>query len=191
MSGSSTAAIMAMSASTHTISSKVKPRYAPRPAHQRRQAFRRRGKPARIEIEQVERAAEALQLNLCGLDFRFAEIIENARADQPHDEADDGDHHQHLHEREALLAPVLTAPIVCAPGRQPADACYRLHDEPTLALSDKLRNRQKCGHDRYDQPPDDRTDGDDRKRPDDADDSVKAALQLRLIELGDPARQHG
>src|SRR5713226_708085 len=156
MSGSNTAAMMAMSASTHTISSKLKPRSAPslifrtgrvlggnvggktaaafltiravgqdivraaisgrtihigvvpgiagdvatfeirpvpgsyarRPAHQRRQAFRRRGKPACIEIEQVERAAEALQLNLRGLDFRFAEIIKNSRADQPHDEAD-------------------------------------------------------------------------------------------------------
>src|SRR5712671_364761 len=184
MNGSSTPAIKAMSASTHTISSKVKPRSAPslifrtgqvfdgnvgrktaaafltirsvgqdivraavsgrtihigvvpgiagdvttfeirsvpgryarRPAHQRRQALRRRGKPARIEIEQVERAAEALQLNLRGLDFRFAEIIENARTDQAHDEADDGDHHQHLHERETLLARILTALIVRVPG---------------------------------------------------------------------------
>src|SRR5437660_5228825 len=152
MNGSSTAAIMAMSASTHTISSNVKPRSAPSlifcashvldgnvgrkttaaflaicsigqdivrspisgravhigvapgivgdvatlkvrsvpgsdprcPANQRRQAFRRRGKPARIEVEEVERAAEALQLNFRGLDFRFTEIIENARADQSH-----------------------------------------------------------------------------------------------------------
>src|SRR6266403_4748070 len=199
MSGSSTAAMMAMSPSTHTISSKVKPRSAPSlifrtghvfrgnvgrqtaatfltirsvredivraavagrtihigivpgivgdvatfeirsvpgsyarcPAHQRRQAFRRRGKPARIEIEQVERAAEALQLDLRGLDFRFAEIIENARTDQAHDEADDGDHHQHLHERETLLARILTALIVRAPSGKTANACYRLHDEPT------------------------------------------------------------
>src|SRR6202521_3543139 len=61
----------------------------------------------------------------------------------------------------------------------------------TPALADKLSDRQKRGHDRYDQSADDCTDGDDGKRPDDADDTVKAALQLRLIKLGDPARQHG
>src|SRR4030088_439680 len=60
----------------------------------------------------------------------------------------------------------------------------------TPALADKLCDRQKRGHDRYDQSPDDCTDGDDGKRPDDADDTVKAALQFRLIEFGDPTRQH-
>src|SRR5258706_8818842 len=60
----------------------------------------------------------------------------------------------------------------------------------SLALSDKLRNRQKRGQDRNDQSPHHRADCDDGKRPDDADDTVKAALQLRLIEFGDPARQH-
>src|SRR6266404_7629548 len=244
MNGSSTAAIKAMSASTYTISSRVKPRSFPSlifraghvfdgnvgrqtaaaflairsigqdivratvsgraihigvvpgivgdvatleiwsvpgrrarcPAHQRHQAFRRRGKPARIEIEQIERAAEALQLDLRGLDFRFAEIIENARTDQAHDEADDGDHHQHLHERETLLARILTALIVRAPSGKPANMFRQSHDEPTLALSDKLRNRQKRCHDRYDQSPDDCTDGYDGKRPDDADNTIKAAL---------------
>src|ERR1700694_5115283 len=61
----------------------------------------------------------------------------------------------------------------------------------TPALADKLSDRQKRGHDRYDQSADDCTDGDDGKRPDDADDTVKAALQLRLIKIGDPPRQHG
>src|SRR5258706_3589798 len=189
MNGSSTAAIMAMSASTHTISSSVKPRSAPSfifctghvcdrnigreaaatfltirsvghnivraavsgraiqigvvprivgdvatleirsvpgsyarcPANQRGQAFRRRWKPARIEIEQIERAAEALQLNLRGLDLRFAEIIENTRADQAHDEADDGDHHQHLDQGETLPAPILLALVFCAPDGKPAN----------------------------------------------------------------------
>src|ERR1700738_2430527 len=61
----------------------------------------------------------------------------------------------------------------------------------TLALADKLSDRQTRAPYRYDRPDDDCTDGDDGKRPDDADDTVKAALQLRLIKLGDPARQHG
>ena len=39
-------------------------------------------------------------------------------------------------------------------------------------------------------PPDDRADGDDGERTDDADDPVKAALQFRLVEFGDSARQH-
>src|SRR5271170_357560 len=69
-----------------------------------------RGKPLRarrispgIEIEQLERAREALDLDLRGLDLRLAQVIEHARADERHDEADDRDHDQYFDEREAAL----------------------------------------------------------------------------------------
>src|SRR5487761_2554524 len=86
-----------------------------RTLYQSRQAFRRRGKAAGVEIKQVECAGEALQLDFRSLDLRFAEIIQYARTDQAHDEADDGDHHQHLDQGEALLAQILTSLVVCAP----------------------------------------------------------------------------
>ncbi len=41
-----------------------------------------RGKTAGIEIEQVERAGEALQLNLRCFYLRFAEVVQNPRTDQ-------------------------------------------------------------------------------------------------------------
>src|SRR5580692_1206690 len=96
-----------------------------------RQSFRGGGETAGIEIEQVERAREALQLDLCRLDLGFAEIIENARADQAHDEADDGDHHQHLDQREALLAGIGHEPVLCGPffarSENSTDAFERYH----------------------------------------------------------------
>src|SRR5262245_42934500 len=174
MNGSSTAASNAMMASTHTISSRVKPRCvtsfisggcrlfegnvggiaaatllaigaigddviramlagrpidvgvipgifrniaalqvrpiprgnAGRPLYQRGKSLRARRKSSGIEIKQVERAGEALQLDARGLDLGFAEIIEHTRADQAHDQADDGDHDQHLDQREALLTEI-------------------------------------------------------------------------------------
>src|SRR5580698_1179354 len=77
---------------------------ARRRPHQRGQAFRCRWKTAGVEIEQVERAPEALQLDLRRLDLGFAEIIQNAWTDQTHDQANNGNHHQHLDQRKTLLA---------------------------------------------------------------------------------------
>src|SRR6185436_16091985 len=51
------------------------------PAHQRRQSFRAARVAPGIEEEQVERAAEAFDLDLGGLGFRFGEIVEHAWAD--------------------------------------------------------------------------------------------------------------
>src|SRR6476659_6565430 len=63
-------------------------------ADQRHQAFRGGRIAAGVEVEQVERAREALDLDLGGLDLRFAEIIEHARADQADDKRDDGEHNK-------------------------------------------------------------------------------------------------
>src|SRR3984885_2064201 len=262
MNGNSTAASRAMMASTHTISSKVKPRSAPslifrtgqviernvggypaaaflavgavrydvigsvlpwrtvdvavvpgivgdvaaleigpvpgsdawRRPDQGCQAFRCRWKAAGIEIEQVERAAEALQLNLGCLDLGFAEIVQNTRTDQPHDEPNNGDHHQHFDQRKALLAqlPGTHFPrvsMLCAPNEETADVFDRYHDKPTSDLANQLSDRQQRGHDRHDQPADHGADGDNGKRPDDANDAIEAALQLCFVEFRDPGRQ--
>src|SRR5690242_4442654 len=74
--------------------------------HQCGQSFRTRGKTARIEEVEVERARKALQLDLGCLDLGFAEIVEHARTDQSHDQADDRNHHQHFDQCEAGLAMV-------------------------------------------------------------------------------------
>src|SRR6202162_1513989 len=155
---------------------------ARRLADQSRQSFCRGGKPAGVEIEQVERARKALQLNLGRLDLGFAEIVENARTDQTHDEAYDGDHHQHFHQRKSLLVDLPTAHFprafaLSVPDEAATDVFDRYHDETTFDLADKLSDRQQRGHDRYDQAADHCADGDDGKRPDDADDTVEAALQ--------------
>src|SRR5580704_6735305 len=70
-----------------------------------------------VEIEQIERAREALDLNARGLHLGFGEIVEHARSDQRHDQADDRDYHEYLDEREARLAPPRTAaaPMVKSP----------------------------------------------------------------------------
>src|ERR1700675_3119928 len=167
---------------------------ARRRPNQRRQAFGGRWKPPGVEIEQVERAPEALQLNLGRLDLGLAEIVQNARADQTHDEAYDGDHHQHFHQRKYLLVDLPTAHFprafaLSVPDEAATDVFDRYHDETTFDLADKLSDRQQRGHDRYDQAADHCADGDDGKRPDDADDTVEAALQFRFLEFGDPSRQ--
>src|SRR5258708_40338509 len=69
--------------------------------------------PSRVQVEQIERAREALNLDFGGFDFRFAQIVEHARADQRHDEADDGYDDQHFHEREATLAANTGASASC------------------------------------------------------------------------------
>src|SRR5262249_10946547 len=58
---------------------------------QRGEPFRTRRIPSGVEIIEIERAAEALDLNLRRLHLGFAQIIDHARADQRHDQADDGD----------------------------------------------------------------------------------------------------
>src|SRR5262249_53184035 len=74
------------------------------PLGQRAEAFAGRRIAAGIEIEQIERAREALDLDARGLDLRLGEIIEHARADQRHDEPDDGDHHEDFDEGETGFA---------------------------------------------------------------------------------------
>src|SRR5580704_5087153 len=75
------------------------------PLHQRDQAVAGARITAHIEVIEVERAGEALDLDFCRLDLGLAEIIEHARADDRHDQADDGDDHEYFHEREAGVAP--------------------------------------------------------------------------------------
>src|SRR5215475_12664303 len=62
------------------------------------QALRRGRVAARIQIEQIKRAREALDLDFGGFDLRFTEVAEHPRADQRHDDADDGYDDQHFHE---------------------------------------------------------------------------------------------
>src|SRR5882672_3146870 len=210
MNGSSTAASSAMMASTHTISSKVKPRSAAslifrghafernvgrnpaaaflavgavghdvvgtvfagravdvsvaprigrhaaalqirsvpgrdagRALYERRQSLGSRRKPAGVEIEQVERARETLQLDPGRLDLGFAEIVEHTRTDQAHDEADDGDHHQHFDQGKALLTGISSgspprAGDFAAGDKQSADDLERYHDEPTFSSSRRV-----------------------------------------------------
>src|SRR6202043_4267907 len=91
---------------------------------QGRQSVRRRWKPAGIEVEQIECAAEALHLDLRSFDLRFAEIVENARADQAHDETDDGNPNQHLDQCETMLAHILSVFALHAQHRKPALALF-------------------------------------------------------------------
>src|SRR5260370_41896339 len=87
--------------------------------------------------------------------------------------------------------PSLCRPPLCSRNKE--NRPWRFSDfmmNPILDLADKLSDRQQRGHNRYDQPTYDRTDGDDGERPDDAHDPIEAALQFRLVEFGDPARQH-
>ena len=76
---------------------------AARPLDERVQPFGGRRIAPGVEKEQIERRAEAFDLQLRRLDARFAEIVEHARADQPEDQADDREHDEELDEREAGL----------------------------------------------------------------------------------------
>src|SRR5262249_49724794 len=62
--------------------------------HQGRQPLRTQGISSGIEVEEVERAREALDLDLGGLHLRLAEVVEYAWAHQRDHEANDGDHDQ-------------------------------------------------------------------------------------------------
>src|SRR3954464_1423783 len=97
------------------------------------ESFRAGREAAGVEVEQVERAAETLDLYLGRLDAGFAEIVQHPRADQRHDHADDGDDDQHLHQRKAFLA----ATPAAAPRRR---------EQPLLGNADHanppLLNRQ-------------------------------------------------
>src|SRR4029079_3974986 len=87
------------------------------PRHQRGEAFRAVRIPAGIEEEQVERTREALDLDARRLGFRLGQIVEHARADDAHDQRNDGDDNQQLHQREAAfsLSPTFCLPAHCYP----------------------------------------------------------------------------
>src|SRR3954452_576331 len=72
--------------------------------HQRGETFGAVRITAGVEEEEVERTREALDLDACGLDLRLGEIIEHARADDAHDQRDDGDDDEQLHQGEAAFA---------------------------------------------------------------------------------------
>src|SRR3984957_14226307 len=151
------------------------------------QAFRRRRITTGVEIEQLERAGEALDLDLRRLHLGVAQIVEHPRADQRHDEADDRDHDEDFDEGEAALQSLARTPA-CGLTRIPTDA---FHGVPSLFFSsDDLIDGKKRGHDRDDQAADHDADGDDRHRADDGDDTVEAALQLGLVEIGDAAGEY-
>src|SRR5215211_109644 len=77
---------------------------AARTLHQRSQPFRARRVTAIIQEVEIERAGKALDLNLGGLRLRLGQVIEHSRTDQTHDQADDGDDHQDLHQGKATFA---------------------------------------------------------------------------------------
>src|SRR5262249_26022060 len=137
-----------------------------------------------IEIEQVERAREALDLDAGGLDLRLGQIVEHARADQGHDQPDDGDHHQDFDEPQAGLA----SP---RPAARPAPLLpSHLTFPPSVGLTDDLADRQQSGHHRDYQTTHNETNHNDRRRSRDTDHAIEAALELGLVELGDPAGDH-
>src|SRR5664279_3520216 len=143
--------------------------------HQRVQPFPAVRITTGIEIEQIERASKALNLDLCGLDLRLSEVVQNARADQAHDHRDNRDDDQNFDQREAALA----APT-------PAEF-FPIDKHRHRLLFNDLGDRQQRGHHRHDQSTDDRADYNDRGRTRDTDDAVEAALQLGLVEIGDVA----
>src|SRR4051794_1459570 len=75
-------------------------------ARQRRQPFTAVRIAPEIEIIEIERAGKTLDLDLGGLRLGLAEIVEDARSDQRHDQADDGDHHEDFDQRETGLRPL-------------------------------------------------------------------------------------
>src|SRR4051812_43414004 len=60
----------------------------------------------------------------------------------------------------------------------------------TFDLSDDLADGQKRRHHRDDESTHNDADGHDRGGPGDSDDAIEAALELRLVELGDPRGEH-
>src|SRR4051812_39835029 len=79
---------------------------------------------AGIEEEQVKRASEAFDLDARRLGLGFGQIIQDARADDAHDQRDDGDDNEQLHKREAAFA---LSPAFC--GLE--------HDHPMTWLTDR------------------------------------------------------
>src|SRR5215469_12348134 len=68
----------------------------------------------------------------------------------------------------------------------------RVADRAMLNLpfsTDDLTDRKQSSHDRNDKAPDDDTDRDDGERADDRYDAIEAALQLGLVEIGNPPGQ--
>src|SRR5882672_3014469 len=76
---------------------------------QSRKTFAHSRVPANVEIKQVERAAEALDLEFGRLDLGFPKIIEHAGTHQAHDQPDDRDYDQHLDQGKARLGPSIGA----------------------------------------------------------------------------------
>src|SRR5258708_5027924 len=89
---------------------------------------------------------------------------------------------------EQPCSPALRRPPPCARNTENRPWCFSdFMMNPILDLVYQLSDRQQRGHNRYDQPAHDRTDGDDGERPDDAHDPIQAPLQFRFVEFGDPA----
>src|SRR4051812_365139 len=59
---------------------------------------------AGVKEEEVKRAREAFDLDARRLDLRLGEVVEDARANDAHDQRDDGDDDEQLHQREAAFA---------------------------------------------------------------------------------------
>src|SRR5436190_247866 len=92
--------------------------------HQRREAFRAVRIAAGVEEKQIKRARKALDLDSRCLGLRFGQIVQNAWADDAHDQRDNGDDDEQLHQREAAFP---LSPTFC--GLE--------HDYPMTWLTDR------------------------------------------------------
>src|SRR5262249_50539080 len=73
--------------------------------HQGRQALGRRWITTGVEAIEIQRAGDALNLNLPGLRLGFRQIVDHARADQGHDQSDDRDYDKHFDQRKTSVGP--------------------------------------------------------------------------------------
>src|ERR1700682_5464059 len=83
----------------------VPSRFARRTLHQGGKAFAGRRIVSEIEIEKIERTSAALDLDRRGLPLGLAEVGEDPRADQAHEQADDRDHDQDFDQSKAVFTP--------------------------------------------------------------------------------------
>src|SRR5262245_1209887 len=74
------------------------------PLVQRGEPLLRRRIAADVQPEGVERRAERLDLDGCGLHLGLLLLADEPRADDPHQETDDDEHHHDLDEREPGLS---------------------------------------------------------------------------------------
>src|SRR5687768_3821492 len=73
------------------------------------EALRLRRVAAGVEVEQIERRGERIDLQLGRLRPGVGEVAEHARPDEAHDQAEDDQHDKQLDEREAAVAVALAA----------------------------------------------------------------------------------